>query len=110
MARRGPKRKDRPVEVWPPPPTLLNLRSGEDHAVEDDAEKRLADGRRASLISDTDTDLTHYLSREQVILRQSKEVLNVHGVPDGRLMRGLYRRVHNPEAGGRPNGMRQVDE
>jgi len=36
------------VEVWPPPPTLLNLRSGEDHAVEDDAEKRLADGRRAS--------------------------------------------------------------
>jgi hypothetical protein len=45
-----------------------------------------------------------------VILRQSKEVLNVHGVPDGRLMQGLYRRTYNPEAGNRPNGVRQGDE
>jgi hypothetical protein len=108
MTKRGPKRKPRPCEEWLPPPCVLSLRSGESHAVEDDAEKRLADGRRTT--SQTMDERTYYLSREQVALRQSKEVLNMHGVPDGRLMQGLYRRAYNPEAGNRPHGMRQGDE
>jgi hypothetical protein len=100
--KRGPKPRPKPMEDFCPPPSLLSLRSGESHAVEDDAEKRLADGRRAS--SQTMDDRTFYLSREQVALRQSKEVLNMHGVPDGRLYAGLYRRTFNPLTGQRPTG------
>lgn len=44
------------------------------------------------------------------MLRQSKEVLNMHGVPDGRLMRGMYHRAYNSEAGNRPTGNRQGDD
>lgn len=110
MSRRGPKPRPRPIEDFCPPPCPLSLRSGEAHAVEDDAEKRLADARRMNLLNNGNDELTFYLSREQVALRQSKEVLNMHGVPDGRLMQGLYRRAYNPEAGSRPRGMRQGDD
>lgn len=109
MARRGPKRKPRPTEDYCPGAATMSLKSGDAHAIEDDAERRLADGRRAQ--GGTMDERTYYLSREQVVLRQSKEVLNMHGVPDGRLMQGIYRRAHNPQAGQRPRGMmRHGDE
>jgi len=80
MARRGPKRKERRREVWPRS-HLAEFALQAKIIAEDDAENVAPTCRRASLISETDTDLTHYLSREQVILRQSQGSLNVHGVP-----------------------------
>jgi hypothetical protein len=77
----------------------MALRSGENHPVEQEAEKALADGRRAQ---DKGAEKIDYLSREQMILRQSKEILNEKGVPDAHLVRGLYKRAYNPEAGKRP--------
>lgn len=89
------------------PSQLMMLRAGEQYAVEDDTEKRLAEARRTLPPGEHDP---VYLSREQEILRRQKEVMNMHGVPDGRLMQGLYKRVHNPEAGNRPRGMRMGDD
>jgi hypothetical protein len=86
---------------------VMSLKSGEQHQVEDDAEKRLAAARRASVPDIGEA--VYYLSREQELLRQSKEVLNVHGVPDGRLFRGMYHRKHNPLANDRPSGARHDD-
>lgn len=83
------------------------MRTGEQYDVEDEAERRLAEARRTLPANDDDP---VYLSREQEILRRQKEVMNVNGVPDGRLMQGLYRRTHNPMTGQRPRGSRQGDD
>lgn len=73
---------------------------------EEHADGLLAQDRRmATVVPDDDI----YLSREQLHLRRSREVVNVNGVPDGRLKQGLYRRAYNPEAGSRPQGPRQGD-
>lgn len=53
---------------------------------------------------------TDYLSKEQLALRQSKEVMNHHGVSDASLFAGMYRRAYNPLAGQRPKGRRSSDD
>ena len=100
MRRR--RRRQQPVvhEEIVKPPAPLSLRSGENHAIEQDAEKTLANGRR----NQATPDKTDYLSKEQMILRQSKEVFNEKGMPDAHLMRGLYKRSFNLLAGKRPTG------
>lgn len=80
--------------------------SGTNYAVEDEADRLLAAGRRSS----ESVDKTDYLSPEQLALRKSKEVLNHHGVPDGRLFTGMYRRAFNPESGQRPVRLRSHDD
>lgn len=85
---------------------ILSLRSGDRNATEEDAERLLATGRRKQVCDPADV----YLSREQMILRRSKEVYNMHGTPDASLVRGIYRRAYNPLAGQRPTGSRNNDD
>lgn len=73
---------------------------------EESADGLLAQDRR---VAATVAEENIYLSREQMHLRRSREVVNVNGVPDGRLKQGIYRRVYNPQAGSRPQGPRQGD-
>lgn len=79
-------------------PKIMPLRSGERNQLEEDTERLLAADRRNSSSSDK----TDYLSREQLILRQKKEVYNSTGIPDASLISGLYKRAYNPELGNRP--------
>lgn len=103
------RRRKKPVvhEEVCKPPAPMTLRSGEVRQVEQDAEKLLADGRRGLTRM---TDKNDYLSREQMILRQSKEAYNEHGIPDAHLMSGLYKRVYNPLAGKRPGKSQKSED
>ena len=83
----------------------MPLRSGDRHAVEEDINKLLADDRRSN--PDTETAI---LSGEQYMLRRSREVFNVNGVPDASLVSGLYKRAYNPLAGQRPSGKKASDD
>lgn len=83
----------------------LPLRSGDKNAIEEETNKLIADDRRAN--PDTETDI---LSGEQYMLRRSREVFNINGVPDASLISGLYRRSYNPLAGSRPSGKKSADE
>lgn len=112
MSRPGPKRKPRPIEEFLSTGSPLPLRAGDSYVQryypeEFEADDMLAQERRTS---DDVAARTAYLSREQLHLRQSREVVNVNGVPDGRLIQGIYRRAYNPLAGNRPNVMRRGDE
>lgn len=84
----------------------LYLRSGDKNAIEEDAEKLLAKGRR----DDESKDKTDYLSREQLILRRNREVYSANGIPDASLISGLYKRTYNPEFGNRPGKTRSGDD
>lgn len=88
-------------------PKTLPLLSGTNYAIEDEADRLLAAGRRGTTRY---SDKTDYLSPEQLAFRKSKEVMNHHGVPDSRLFSGMYRRVYNPDAGQRPRHLRSHDE
>jgi len=83
----------------------LPLRTGDKNAVEEDTNKMIADDRRANPHTETDI-----LSGEQYMLRRSREVYNINGVPDSALISGLYRRTYNPLAGQRPSGKKASDE
>ena len=97
-----------PEEEKPEPkPKPMPLLSGTNYAIEDEADRLLAEGRRGTTRYSEKTD---YLSPEQLAFRKSKEVLNHHGVPDSRLFCGMYRRAYNPEAGQRPRHLRSHDE
>lgn len=76
----------------------MPLYSGIHYAVEDEADRILAAGRRAAEAPVKND----YLSPEQLAFRKSREVMNINGIPDGRLFSGMYRRAYNPEAGQRP--------
>lgn len=88
-------------------PHPLHLRSGIDYRLEDVADRWLAESRRGVTSMSAKTD---YLSKEQLALRQSKEVMNHHGVSDASLFIGMYRRVFNPLSGKRPKGRRSSDD
>ncbi len=83
----------------------MSLRNGVDWKLEEDADRLLADGRRNDPVSKTD-----YLSKEQLALRRSKEVLNGNGVPDASLFSGMYRRCFNPLFGQRSKGEKNSGE
>lgn len=84
----------------------LYLRSGDKNQIEEDAERLLAKGRR----DEESKDKTDYLSREQLILRRNREVYSANGIPDGSLIRGLYKRTYNPEYGNRPSRAKGGEE
>jgi len=88
-------------------PRPLSLRSGVNWHLEEDADRWLAESRRGVTSMSAKTD---YLSKEQLALRQSKEVMNHHGVSDASLFSGMYRRAYNPLTGQRPKGRRSSDE
>jgi hypothetical protein len=87
---------------------IMSLRSGDKNQTEEDAERLLAASRREQVAMCDPDDV--YLSREQMILRRSREVFNMHGVPDASLVRGIYRRTYNPLFGQRPSGAHKSDE
>lgn len=87
-------------------PTTLSLTPGVNWKLEDAADELLAEGRRGVTSMAAKTD---YLSREQLTLRQSKEVFNTNGVPDSSLVAGLYRRAYNPLSGQRPKHRKSDD-
>lgn len=82
-------------------PSFLRLRSGVDYTLEDDADRWLAEGRRAGKPCEDD-----YLSRDQLHLRQAKEVYNQHGWSDEALIVGMFRRAYNPHSSQRPTKAR----
>lgn len=94
--------EDRPAKARP-----MSLKSGVDYRLEEDADRWLAESRRGVTSMSAKTD---YLSREQLALRQSKEVMNQHGVSDASLFSGMYRRAFNPLAGQRPKGRRNSED
>jgi hypothetical protein len=113
FARQQPKPLDELVEelfdslhqepCWSADPLLLRLRDGVDYFTEEQADDYLKENRG--------TTTRDWLTKEQLALRIAKEVLNENGVPDSRLMSGMYKRVYNPNAGQRPSkGRRSNDE
>ncbi len=48
------------------------------------------------------SDKKDYLTTEQMMLRQQREVLNSNGFPDPSIKQGYYRRSYNPMTGMRP--------
>ena len=77
----------------------LRLRSGEDLSCEEQANEILVTSRRRE---GKDADRREWLTTEQILLRQHKEVYNQNGFPDSSLVSGMYKRTYNPNAGGRP--------
>ena len=86
----------------------LLLRSGEGNQIEEDAERLLAATRRQARV--TQDDPGDYLSREQYILRKTREIYNTLGVPDASLISGMYKKAYNPEFGRRPNSSQKSEE
>ncbi len=82
-----------------PASTRIYMRDGVDYSLEEKADQYLADGRRGE---DRETDPRDWLTREQLALRRAKETYSPNGMPDSRLVRGIYRRAFNPLAGQRP--------
>ena len=82
------------------PPRVLRLRSGKDESVEEEADRLLAQSREGVTALSEKRD---FLTRDQLMLRASREVLNRNGFSDSSLMSGLFRRTYNPLFGQRPH-------
>ena len=93
--------------VQEPEPTMLRLRSGEDMSFEERANEILVTSRR---LEGKDADRREWLTTEQILLRQHKEVYNQNGFPDSSLVSGIYKRVYNPNAGSRPGRFNKGDD
>lgn len=78
---------------------LDNLYTGVNASLEEQANAILREGRRGITALSEKKD---YLTEEQLLLRQAREVLNCNGVPDPSICQGLYRRAYSPTAGRRP--------
>lgn len=78
---------------------VMRLRSGDNLSVEEQANEMLVSSRRRE---GKFADRREWLTTEQIMLRQHKEVYNQNGFPDVSLVSGMYRRVHNPLSGSRP--------
>lgn len=101
------KKEDEDAEEDRISPRLMSLRSGIDYTLEELADQMLAESRRGVTSMSAKTD---YLSKEQLALRQSKEVMNRQGVSDSAFMSGMYRRAFNPFFGKRPKGNKNHDD
>jgi hypothetical protein len=77
----------------------MRLRSGEDLSAEEYANEILVNNRRQE---GKNADRREWLTTEQILLRQHKEVYNQNGFPDSSLVSGMYKRAHNPNANSRP--------
>lgn len=93
-----------------PDAQIIPLRNGIDFTAEDEAERILAEDRRRMRENHVTPD---YLTRDQELLRRSREVLGPYGVPDrptGSSGPGMYRRTFNPFFGKRPVKLKQGDD
>ena len=88
-------------------PRPMRLRSGEDLLVEEQANEILVNNRRQE---GKNADRREWLTAEQILLRQHKEVYNQNGFPDASLVSGIYKRAHNPNAGNRPGRHSRSEE
>jgi hypothetical protein len=88
-------------------PTMLRLKSGEDASYEEQANEILVNSRRKE---GKNADRREWLTTEQLLLRQHKEVYNQNGFPDAALISGIYKRAHNPNAGNRPGRQAKSDD
>ena len=80
---------------------ILSLKTGVDFTVEEEADRWLARSREGVTALSEKRD---FLTRDQLQLRASREVLNQNGFPDESLMSGFFRRAYNPYFGHRPRG------
>ena len=90
-----------------PSSKVLRLRSGEDLSAEEQANEILVNSRRQE---GKNADRREWLTTEQILLRQHKEVYNQNGFPDASLVSGMYKRAHNPNAGNRPTRHAKSEE
>jgi len=86
---------------------LGRIHSGTNYALEAEADELLRKGREGVTKLSEKKD---YLTEEQLLLRQSREVPNGHGFPEAHLVSGLYRRAYNPLAGKRPSRRKMTDD
>lgn len=89
------------------PPQPMRVLGGTNYAVEEEADKWLAIAREGVTALGDKRD---YLTRDQLQLRASREVLNHNGVSDESLFSGLFRRTHNPLKNNRPSKRMHYDE
>lgn len=78
---------------------LGRVSPGVNYDLEERANALLREGRRGVTALSEKKD---YFTEEQLMLRQSREVLNLNGVPDEAIFSGMYRRAYNPLSGKRP--------
>lgn len=110
MGKPGPKRKPRPIEEFALPGQTLPLRTGDQYVKRYYVEEEEADGVLAEQRRQVGSPQTaDYLSYEQMMLRISREIVNVNGVPDGRLFQGIYRRAYGGPRD-RPSTNRRGDD
>jgi len=83
-------------------PRPLRLRTGIEWGMEDEADRLLNDDRRQRTAAGNPR--SDWLSRDQLLMRQNREIGNELGVCDPSLRQGMFRRVYNPCLGQRPNG------
>lgn len=79
---------------------LPRLHIGTHYALEAEADEWLRKSREGVTKLSEKKD---YLTEEQLLLRQQREVPNGHGFPEAHIVSGLYRRAYNPQAGKRPS-------
>jgi hypothetical protein len=89
------------------PPSPMRLQPGVNFALEEEADKWLAIAREGVTALGDKRD---YLTRDQLQLRASREVLNHNGVSDEALFSGIFRRSHNPLLGHRPSKRRSSSD
>lgn len=85
----------------------MRLRSGDDHACEEEAARLLAATREGVTALSEKRD---FLTRDQLRVRAMREVTNSNGVSDESLMSGMFRREFNPYFGRRPGKRQRTDE
>lgn len=86
--------------------TNMRLKNGVDFALEEEADRLLAENRKSiSVISEK----RDYLTKDQLQLRAQREITNQTGVCDESIVRGLFRKAYNPNFGKRPDGRASDD-
>jgi len=86
---------------------LGRIMSGVNYDLEKQANDLLRESRRGVTKLSEKKD---YFTEEQLMLRWSREVYNINGVPDSHIMSGLYKRAYNPNAGDRPTRLRPSED
>lgn len=79
----------------------MRLKSGVDFALEEEADRLLAESRKGVTALSEKRD---YLTKDQLQLRAQREITNRTGVCDESIIRGSFRKAYNPQFGQRPHG------
>ena len=82
------------------------LKSGIDATLEEEADRLLAEDRRARGVT-RHSDMQDYFSEGQLYRRTSREVITSAGVPDASLYCGIFKRTYCPPRDGVPRDLRE---